>query len=542
MEDREQTIVRALKALEDDPNVSIRGVAKSFGIPEATLRRRRAGGLDRRSSHLSCRRMSPTQEEILVDWIIDMDKKGFAPNYNTARDMATLVIQKSGDFEPLGQRWLSKFMSRNPNISPIITRPAAERQKYENNIKDINNFFNNFEQIKTKYNVQPYNIWNVVEHKIEIGTFRKYLDGSSKFGEPENDMGPYRHPTNYWVSVVETINSDGSHMPRPELIFKKGDLIEDFLNKDRLCVTSPVGLEDQSNFNAWLTDIFIPETLTDSNQQRILLISGICIKPSLEFLWNCRQNNIHVLAMPPLTSRLILPLDNILPPNSDHYLSIRKMCGIEDDNMIKHIKFLDYYLNSRKEHLTPELIKYRWSLVGINPWNKLAGVSAFEASQRDNRHESPPVLPHSEDGAKTPESHSELVSYSHQVLKTNDIKSGLQKIIKKAGKKIDSLRSELLEKDRELERLRKKVLGLDAPGIELELPSVPAPTSSSSVILNSENDSIGTSSVVNKAVDNSNNLNGKRPFSLYGDSLPKLSTDIALTTLSAPKKHKAISQ
>jgi hypothetical protein len=536
MDDREKNIVRALKALEDDPNVSIRRVAKSFGIPEATLRRRRAGGLDRRSSHAHCRRMSPKQEDILVDWIIDLDKKGFAPNYNTARDMATLVIQKAGDFEPLGQRWLSKFMSRNPNISSIITRSAAERQKYENNIKDIGHFFDNLEQFKIKHNVQPYSIWNVVEHKIETGTFRKDLDESSKFGAPENDFGQ-RCPINHWVSVVEAINSDGSHLPRPELIFKKGDLIEDLINKNRLCVTSPVGLADQSNFNAWLTDLFIPETLTDANQHRILLISGRCMKPSLEFLWNCRQNNIHVFAMPPCTGRLILPIDNILPPDSDHFLSIQKMCDIEDDNMIKHIKFLDYYLNSRKKHLTPELIKYRWSLVGINPWNKLAGVSAFEAAQRSKRHESPPVLPHSEDGAKTPESHSELVSYGHQVLKTNDIKSGIQKIIKKAGKKIDSLKAELLEKDRELEMLRKKVLGLDMPGIELEIPLLPAPASYDPVASDIEHNSVGTSSVVNKVV-NSNNFNGKRPFSFYDDPLQKLGADIASNTLSASKKRK----
>lgn len=180
MADREENIILAFKALKKDSHVSIRRVAKAFGIPETTLRRRRAGGLDRRSSHAHCRKMSPEKKKYLVDWIIDLDQKGFAPNYNTARDMATLMIQKNGDFELLGQRWLSKFMSRNPNISSIITRSAVERHRYESNFKNIRLFFDKLEYLKTEYNVQPQGIWNVVEHKIESGTFQKNLDSNSK--------------------------------------------------------------------------------------------------------------------------------------------------------------------------------------------------------------------------------------------------------------------------------------------------------------------------------------------------------------------------
>lgn len=85
---------------------------------------------------------------------------------------------------------------------------------------------------------------------------------------------------------METSNYDGSIQPRPEIIYKKGDLLfEELINTERLCVTSPVGLENQSMFNTWLTDLFIPETLTDTSQHQNLLIDGNFVRPSLEFFY-----------------------------------------------------------------------------------------------------------------------------------------------------------------------------------------------------------------------------------------------------------------
>lgn len=128
------------------------------------------------------------------------------------------------------------------------------------------------------------------------------------------------------------------------------------------------------------------------------------------------------------------------------------------------------------------------------------------------------------------------MSYGQQVLKNTDIKSGLQKIINKAGEKIDSLKAELSEKNRELEFLRKKVFRLDASSIlGASTPSTLKFYSSFDSDLKHE--SINIASKADDA-DNGFNLNAKRTLDTYNKSLHKLSTNVEYNCVTTFKRQK----
>jgi hypothetical protein len=55
--------------LSDTPK--IRPTARAWNVPPSTLSRRAHGGLTRREAHTSQQLLSPTQEKMLVSWILE---------------------------------------------------------------------------------------------------------------------------------------------------------------------------------------------------------------------------------------------------------------------------------------------------------------------------------------------------------------------------------------------------------------------------------------------------------------------------------------
>lgn len=85
---RETHITAALQALADDPNLSNRAAAASYGLSERTLARRRNHGLSRRESHAHQQLLSPAQEEMFSHCIMTLEADGHTPIHNTLREMA----------------------------------------------------------------------------------------------------------------------------------------------------------------------------------------------------------------------------------------------------------------------------------------------------------------------------------------------------------------------------------------------------------------------------------------------------------------------
>jgi hypothetical protein len=60
----------------------------------------------------------------------------------------------------------------------------------------------------------------------------------------------------------------------------------------------------------WLQKVFIPNIQpTDFSQKRLLLMDGHGSHITTEFMWQCFQNNILLLYLPPHCSHVLQPLD-----------------------------------------------------------------------------------------------------------------------------------------------------------------------------------------------------------------------------------------
>ena len=78
MDAREVALQSAINDLNIGVYTSQRAAAKAYGIPQSTLATRIQGVTNRRVSHQHRQRLSPLQEDFLVDWILKEDEIGRA--------------------------------------------------------------------------------------------------------------------------------------------------------------------------------------------------------------------------------------------------------------------------------------------------------------------------------------------------------------------------------------------------------------------------------------------------------------------------------
>jgi hypothetical protein len=112
----EQRVEDAVDAYLRGEFKSIRSAAKAFGAVPTTVSRRLRGTRTRRQARVPTQLLSTTQEDMLVRWILDLERAGNAPNHALVREMASLISRVSGGPQSLGQNWVQRFLKRHPEI------------------------------------------------------------------------------------------------------------------------------------------------------------------------------------------------------------------------------------------------------------------------------------------------------------------------------------------------------------------------------------------------------------------------------------------
>lgn len=74
---REARVALALKALENNEKLSLRAAAKLYDVPVSTLSYRRAGRLVRRDTTPNSRRLTDSEEQAIVQYVLELVTRAF---------------------------------------------------------------------------------------------------------------------------------------------------------------------------------------------------------------------------------------------------------------------------------------------------------------------------------------------------------------------------------------------------------------------------------------------------------------------------------
>ena len=91
---REGRILLAIQALKQHQFNSVRAAAMSYDVSPRTLASRINGVSSQRDCTPNSQKLTPYEESALVQYILDLDSRGFPPRPQAVQEMADLLLSK----------------------------------------------------------------------------------------------------------------------------------------------------------------------------------------------------------------------------------------------------------------------------------------------------------------------------------------------------------------------------------------------------------------------------------------------------------------
>ncbi|XP_039281652.1 uncharacterized protein LOC120350826 [Nilaparvata lugens] len=315
----EESMANAIKAIEEKTMGWLKA-AKTFGVPQATLRRRVEGGKNKifKGVKKGLGRYQPTfdvaTEKELLEHIKLLESRGFGLSASDVRKLAFQIAEKNGipnrfncEKEAAGCDWLLGFRRRNPGISLRKPEGTSFSRASGFNQKSVKSFFNTYESVLGSMNISANRIYNLDESALStvhdpskvFATTGKKQVGTITSGE----RGSH-------VSVVCTMSATGHYIP-PVFIFARKNF------KNELIDSAPTGSIGLVQKKGWMTgELFVKvlEHVTKhakpSTEDKILLIvDGHGSHKDVAVLEFAKQNGIVLVCLPPHCTHRMQPLD-----------------------------------------------------------------------------------------------------------------------------------------------------------------------------------------------------------------------------------------
>ncbi|KAF4471327.1 hypothetical protein FALBO_1760, partial [Fusarium albosuccineum] len=177
----------ALQALQNNPKLSIRRAAGIYNIDERRLRRRKQGIQSRCDWIPNSRRLSDLEEQIIVQFILDLDSRGFPPRLRAVEEMANRLLADR-DASPVGKRWAHNFVRRHHDLKTRFFRKYDYQRAKCEDPTVIRDWFRLVANMIAKYGIRSDDIYNFDETGFLMGMIASgmVVTGSERRGRPKS--------------------------------------------------------------------------------------------------------------------------------------------------------------------------------------------------------------------------------------------------------------------------------------------------------------------------------------------------------------------
>jgi hypothetical protein len=159
---QEGRILLALSACNCRQFKSLRLAAEAFQVPPLTLTSRYNGIPFRPSTRPNNHKLTATEEQTIVQYILDLDSRGFAPRLCEVADMADKLLAVRGG-KPTGKCWAERFVTRSPELKMTFNRVKDRQRILQEDPEIIGAWFRLVEETKAKYGVHDDDVHNFDE-------------------------------------------------------------------------------------------------------------------------------------------------------------------------------------------------------------------------------------------------------------------------------------------------------------------------------------------------------------------------------------------
>ncbi|KAL3713144.1 hypothetical protein TMatcc_001847 [Talaromyces marneffei ATCC 18224] len=319
----EGKIQLAISDLKNGRILNIREATRIYDIPRTTLRDRLKGIEYKGEKRANHHKLTQSEEDSLVKWVLDLDRRGLPPRHSLVREMVNYLLLQHGKPQ-VGKNWVTNLIKRRPEIDSKFARKYNyERAKCEDP-KIIQEHFDRVRDAISEYGILPEDIYNFDETGFAMGlcATAKVITGSDRYARPKLLQPGNRE----WVTAIEATNSTGWAIP--------------YINGRSI------------------------------GSYRMLILDGHGSHLTAEFDRTCTENNIIPICMPPHSSHLLQPLDvgcfAVLKRHYGQQVEQRMRDGF---NHIDKLDFLMAFPKARTEAYKARTIQNSFVATGLVPFN-----------------------------------------------------------------------------------------------------------------------------------------------------------------------------
>jgi hypothetical protein len=363
----------AITSFQNNPYQTKRTLAAAFDVPESTLRTRLRGILPRHETTPVNVKMSPLEEQSLVQWILNLDQRGFPPQIIDVRRMADVLLAARGQDPPpprVGKNWVSRFVQRQSELQTKWNRKFhSQRARCEDPVR-ISAWFKLVEDTRVAYGIADQDMFNFDETGFMMGiaSTSKVVTSSDTISRATVVQPGNRE----WVTTIECINASGWSIP-PFVILSgrlhQASWYQD-LPPDWAVAVSDNGWTNDGLGYEWIQHFHRHTESRSSGAYRLLILDGHSSHATPEFDQFCTENKIITLCMPAHTSHLLQPLDvgcfSPLKTAYGHEVSELARQGVFH---VDKLDFLWIYQRIRLTALSDQNIKAGFQATGLIPFN-----------------------------------------------------------------------------------------------------------------------------------------------------------------------------
>ena len=397
----EERMQQAINALGQ--GMPLKTCAAQFSVPRNTLRRH---WLKKLKKHPGCTHLGrqsilgPSVEKDLVDYIMNLEDKGFGLTPTDVRELAFDYAERNNithtfdkELKAAGLDWWSGFRLRHRSMLSIrkpealsLARAAAM------NRPAVTNYFKILEREMQRLGItdKPSCIYNCDESGLSL------VPDTCKVVARKGKKNVYQVTSaerGVLTTVLPCYNAAGYYVP-PMVIYK-GKRATDGLRKnmpDRtLIAMSDTGYMNMELFQKWLEHF--KKNLQEPNSPALLILDGhgAHVK-AIDGLRYAERNQISIICLPPHTTHWTQPLDRCYfkPLKSNYAHECRKFMRDNPGSVITRYNFGKLFSAAYHKTSSMAIAIDSFHATGIYPVNKdIFPDNVFAPSQTTDR-ELPP--------------------------------------------------------------------------------------------------------------------------------------------------------
>ncbi|KAF5269036.1 hypothetical protein FOXYS1_31 [Fusarium oxysporum] len=380
----EARILLALQALQNHRKLSLRRAANIYEVNLWKLRRRQAGIQSRRDTIQKSRKLTDLEEQIIVQFVLDLDSRGFPSRLRFIEEIANSLLTDR-NASPVGKRWAHNFVKRQPELKTRLFRKYDYQRAKCEDPTIIRGWFRHVQNTIAKYGIRSDDIWNFDETGFMMGLIMAGMavTGSERQGRPKAVQPGNRE----WITVIQAVNAEGQAIP-PFIIGAGQYHLANWyrecnLPADWVIATSQNGWTNNQLGLEWLKHFDRSTTNRSVGAYRLLILDGHESHHSVDFERYCKENKIITLCMPAHASHLLQPLD------VGCFAVLKKAYGREIEHLIRcsitHIsktEFFQAFYTAFKATFTESNIRGGFRGAGLAPFDPEAVISKLDVQLR----------------------------------------------------------------------------------------------------------------------------------------------------------------